>query len=298
MVESENIPYSEAVSMIEQYAFSCFEALRDGKRVSIAEVGTLFYDKEKNIQFEAYRSFNHLRDSFGMEPIHFMPVQRNESRVNKKVVSEKMRPSISSKENKSGKKTLNRSSRILGVLAVGAAMVWFSLNLYIVAPKQYETTSLNPFDSQEIVISKLDSIRNIPTTVESNQEDTLSQPVVSQTVPETTASIESHLAPVESTNNNPVDQNTINKVLPEKTASHESIKTDLHHFVIAGVFKIRSNALGLVDHLRQSGFPEASITDANDRAYVSYRSFATNPEALRMTDSLKGQNLEGWVWMH
>ena len=95
LAKSESIPYTEATQKIESFTNSCFEILENGKKVNITDVGTLFYDKEKNIQFEVFRNINYLKESFGMESVHFLPIDRNEKVEKKKLPIEKtLRPSI------------------------------------------------------------------------------------------------------------------------------------------------------------------------------------------------------------
>ena len=55
IVESEDISFSEATQLIDSFTLGCFETLDNGKKVNITDIGILFYDKEKNLQFEAFR---------------------------------------------------------------------------------------------------------------------------------------------------------------------------------------------------------------------------------------------------
>ena len=275
LVKSENIPYTEATQRIESFTTSCFETLENGRKINITEVGTLFYDKEKNIQFETFRNINHLKDSFGMESVHFLPINRDEKVDKKKLSIEKtIRPSLPSENEKRTKIHLNNVKRFIGAVVIVAAIVWFSLNLYLVAPKHYESTSLNPFDSQNIVLSKTDSIRNIPSDkVTRNTIEKVETLAVAAVPAETTASTDV---------NHDVD----------------NTKNIDKHYLIAGVFKIKENAQSMFLHLQQLGFTNARIIEANNRSYVSYEEFTLQNEALTLADSLHRENLEGWIWRH
>jgi hypothetical protein len=48
---------------------------RDG-RLELAQLGTFFLDAERNLQFEADRHVNHLKDAFGLRPVTAVPVVR------------------------------------------------------------------------------------------------------------------------------------------------------------------------------------------------------------------------------
>src|SRR5205085_10633746 len=150
IVKTENIAYPEATRLIETFTVQCFENLDNGKKVNIAEVGLLYFDKEKNLQFEAFKKFTHLKDSFGMEPVHFLPVVREVKTESKKPIPEKvLRPSIPQPIDVREKVIVaKKGKRYIGVAIIGAALFWVGLNIYLVTPKKYESTSLSPFDSQ------------------------------------------------------------------------------------------------------------------------------------------------------
>ena len=68
--------------------------MNDGKKVYFNTIGTLFFDKEHNIQFEAARNSNHLKDSFGMDALQLTPISReNEPTLKPKPVLAEIRPS-------------------------------------------------------------------------------------------------------------------------------------------------------------------------------------------------------------
>jgi hypothetical protein len=298
IVTSENILYSEAVKLIESFVLSCFETLDDGKKVSISEVGTLFFDKEKNIQFESFRNSNHLRDSFGMQPVQLIPVSRD-NEIEKNVrIKPAIRPSIKIREPKPSRQYVKKGGRIIGVIAVGAAIVWFSLNLYLVAPKKYEATSLNPFDSQ-LVMNHNDSVRNSPPPAEIKSTDTTA-------AQQNTDAIQKDSTPEVALNqpaeNTPPPVEEKKTVVPQVTNKQPEITTISNetgkNYVVAGVFKIRENALTLAAQLQQNGYPEASVIDANHMTYVAFRSFSSGEDAVKLAESLHEKNLDGWVWKH
>ncbi len=296
IVESEKITYKDAIRHIDTFTTFCFENLDNGKKVSIDEVGSLYYDKERNIQFEAYRNFNHLKDSFGMEPIHFLPIQRDEVAEKKKQVH-KIRPSI--KKERKENPINNKSKRYIGIAIAASAIVLFSINLYFMAPKNYEATSLNPFDTQETIISQIDSIRNMPAPV-IIPNDSESE-IINNDTQTVTASIEEPEKEVV-VNTPPenipptVKSKPVEIISPPVTVKNTTSTGT--HYVIAGVFKIRDNAESLVVQLRQRGFSDATIVEANRMNYVSYGRYTSWTQASSAVDSIKRQNLDGWVWRH
>jgi len=294
LVETEGISYSTANSLLEEFTFECIQNLEQGKKVNIEEVGTLYFDHEKNIQFEAYRNINHRKDSFGMEPVHIIPVQRDLPEEKRKTLP-KLKPV---RVTKSSTRTLisSKGKRYIGVAAAIAAIVWFSASLYIIAPKKYEATSLNPFDSQSLIttepakdseaalISSGEPITAVDTNLAQKDSSLIADNVTVQ--PET-------VSPVI------VKPETIAPAQIPQTITPEPISiTGAKHYIIAGVFKIRENALATLGRLQSLGFKNAQIIEANGKNYVSYEGFSTTSEATALIDSLHRSNMEGWIWKH
>ena len=71
-------------------------------------------------------------------------------------------------------------------------------------------------------------------------------------------------------------------VVPEKpeVVNPAPTSADLHHFVIAGVFKIHENALSQLDQLQKLVFKNAAVTEANNRWYVYYQGFEKRSDAI------------------
>lgn len=265
LVTIENVTYEEAIRQIDRFVTDCLDRLDQGRRVFLHNIGTLYYDAERNIQFEASRSVNYLIDSFGLQPVHFSPVQKT-TESPKAIPAD--RPSVPSTSMRSKAK---RARNILGVVGITAAIAWFSFNLYLVSPKKYQSTSLATYDSQSFIPKK---------------DTTVVQTVVPQpSVPETV-----YVASVPPEQSEPLKtENT-----ETKTAEVITPATGFSFHVISGVFRIRENAEAQLQSLRQRGFGDAVIIEANGRNYVAYGSFSTNQQAITMADSLRSDS--AWIW--
>jgi hypothetical protein len=274
LVSYENITYTNAVKKIEEFVNNCREEMSSGKKIYIHDVGQLFYDKEKNVQFEAAKNSNHLRDSFGFEPVHFIPIQREVS----KVLKNNSRPSIPPL-----RKLPVRISK--GLILISAAIVWFAFNLYILVPKNYNASSLNPFEAQpaKTEIKKADnkSLQTEPAKIETVYVASVNplSPSEEKEIPEELKVTESP----EIRNDNPAFD------LP-------SSGSDRHFFVVAGVFRIHENAENLLHELKEQGFANARIIKANRRSYVAYDGFDTKGLAASAADNLGKKDFPGWVW--
>jgi nucleoid DNA-binding protein len=302
LVESKNIQYAEALHLINSFAESCIEALENGKQVNVNEVGTLFYDKEKNIQFEAFRNITHRKESFGLEAVNFILVQRGEkTETTKSVLENGIRPSVH-EGRESFKQKILQNKGYIGAVFVGAAMVWLSLNLFLSAPKNYESTSLNPFDSQETIISKTDSLRNIPSTIQNGESYKNDNPNIVVVPSVETTSVVSSNPEIQKNNSEPLETASIKPIVeppPVIVEKKNTIsRTGNNYYAIAGVFKIKENAINLVNTLQQQGFADAALIEVGGRSYVAYESVTTPSDAISMVDSLRKKNLESWIWKH
>ena len=283
LVEFEHISYQQALIQIEKFVSNCMSEMNSGKKVFLNTVGTLYFDKEYNIQFDTARNSNHLKDSFGMDALQLIPINRENDPIAKPRLVSEIRKSKQQPRTISPR--LKKSGTLIGIVAVAATALWFSFNLYLVNPKSYESASLSPFDSQSIL--KIKDTSTLPSTIK--QEE----PAKTETVYVATAKPETKTDSVV----------TASATTPELVVSEEkvsivppSVVTDIHHFVIAGVFKIHENALSQLDQLQKMGFKNSSISKANNRWYVYYQGFENRSDAIALNDSLKNSDLQGWVW--
>lgn len=281
LVEYEHLSYQQALLQIEAFVNSCLSEMNSGKKVFLNNIGTLYFDREHNIQFEASRNSNHLKDSFGMDSLQLIPVNRDNDVIPKqKPILKDIRPSQPAKRSISPR--IKKGSKMIGIVAIAGAALWFSVNLYLVNPKKYDSASLSPFDSESVLKIK-DTSTLPPTTLKTESPAKVETVYVSSTPP---------VAPRIQPDTTSVALTTPSKPII-KTAPTIS---NLHHYVIAGVFKIHENALSFVDQLQKQGFGAASIVEANNRWYVYYQGFENRNEAIALNDSLKKSNLQGWVW--
>src|ERR1035438_4410420 len=62
LVAAEGLNYNEALKIIDKYVQTSEKILNEGRKLSLEKVGNLFYDIEKNLQFEPDNSINYLMD--------------------------------------------------------------------------------------------------------------------------------------------------------------------------------------------------------------------------------------------
>ena len=100
IAKAENISYFESKQKVESFVEKCFIALNDGKKINFQKVGILFFDDEKNIQFEADISQNYLGESYGMTSFISPPIRRETNRhlIEKRFIDRKQKPQTQPKE--------------------------------------------------------------------------------------------------------------------------------------------------------------------------------------------------------
>jgi len=70
----EKISFSDAMQTIERYVERCFMELEAGRKITVTDIGQLYYDGEKNIQFSPDETSLHRLDSFGFTSLRSVPI--------------------------------------------------------------------------------------------------------------------------------------------------------------------------------------------------------------------------------
>ncbi len=78
IAQREVMSYSESVRVINEFVDLARQNMDEGKRLKIENVGVLFIDKQKNLQFLPDQHVNYLIDSFGLSPVHAPVIKKIE----------------------------------------------------------------------------------------------------------------------------------------------------------------------------------------------------------------------------
>src|SRR6185295_2895178 len=71
-----NTNYTEALKHIDHFVHQTNSQLKEGKKVRIEDVGTLYWDVERNIQFEPATK-NYLLEAFGLVQFQSPAIKRD-----------------------------------------------------------------------------------------------------------------------------------------------------------------------------------------------------------------------------
>lgn len=285
IAEKQSLPMADAQQLLMQFKDDCFIRLNEEGRVEIERVGVLFFDKEKNIQFQQ-ASTNFLKDSFGlasigMEKIAPLPTKIKEKEkeivriATPKVAAIPARKVVATPAEKSRK----RYGQLIPLLMLPilAAGIYFGTRNEI-AYDQLNVANLNPFDSA-IVPDYLPRNEADFVLTWGEIDEEISEPIETAQVEEEAVKVELILPKIDSTFTKPIE-----------------LVTEKNYHVIAGCFSVKENAENLVKEWSQNG-NQSSIVDKKGSLYrVAIQSFETRDKANDfLFATKKSEGISLWI---
>lgn len=278
IVITESTNYSQALKYISYFVEDTTSSLKKGNKIKIDEVGILFLDVERNIQFEPDASTNHLLDAFGLSRFQSPAIKRENisQRIEKGFKDRDAIPAERKKIN------VKRYVALAIALPLVFGMIWIPLKTDLL--KKIKYSDINPFSRKEIVkpvvkapLPDTTAKVNISPTVETNSIDTLSTQTEVQ--PPVTAEVE------------PVKADTTH------VAPHNEINVNYKFHLVAGCFQIEENAVKFVKTLQEQNLNAAIIGKNNNGLFVvSCGDFATRKEANDQLDNLRKLQPNAWLY--
>lgn len=285
IVTTEKTTYPEALKYISHFTSSTTAQLKKGGKVTIEEVGSLYLDTERNIQFEPDTT-NYLLDAFGLTQFQSPAIKRDT--ISKRIEKEfKDRGPVPVE-----KKKVNIKRYV--ALAIAAplifGMAWLSVKTDILKDINY--SSLNPFALNEAAKSaekaaiKATEFKaedsNVPTTA-LVAKDTTKQLQLSTSQPVTAELMDNKAVGIVKADST--------KVIVAKAP----INTDFKFHLITGCFQIPENAERFVSTLQNQNISASIIGKRNGLHVVSAGNFATREEAVAQLAQLKKSQPEAWL---
>lgn len=270
-----NTDYLQALKYIDQFVTETNLKLKSGKKVTIEDVGILYWDVERNIQFEPHPK-NYLLDSFGMSQFQSPAIKRDAlvKRIEKQL-KDREPEALPAK-----RKTIKRVIVAAVAVPLIAALIWIPLQTDLFT--KAEKANLNPFPAknkkQEIVHEPATTIAETSSDNDNSKTSSVTPIVTEPSQPDTKTSIE------------PVKADTTRVELGKKVE-------DYKFHVVAGCFQIEHNAIKYIETLREQNI-DASIIGQNDKGLyvVSCGNFATRQGATSMLNDLRNQQQTVWLY--
>ena len=285
IVQKAGKTFDEANRIISVFVDESNNVLKQGNKILLEKLGTIYNDLERNVQFDPDKSANFLIESFGLSTFQSLPVKRDA--INKPIVEFIDKPPIAQerKRKKAG------AYIVTGVaIAAIALLIWLPLKTDVLKDVNY--SNLNPFAEKvlPLYVERTDAMKEIKVE-DFKVAGKLS--VINDAVAVT------EIAFVDNSNSKLIVrlQEEV-KVRADKTQVNNSfIKNTSEKFhVVSGCFRIQSNAKNYLAQLRAKNIDANIIGKNKDGLYVvSCGDFRTSDDAYRELERIRGLNVQAWM---
>ena len=287
--KTENTDYPQALKYIDHFVEHTNAHLKKGEKITISEVGKLFLDVEKNIQFEPDATSNHLLDAFGLAQFQSPAIKRDtlSKRIEKEFIDRKAIPSEKKKIN------IKRYVALAIAMPLIFGMIWIPLKTDLL--KNINYANFNPFASKEKPkYSPSEKVNAIELTA----TDFESKPLVDSTSSKDQTIYLTENAVV------PITAHAFSDLVEPVRADSTSVKintsmVDVHtgYHLVAGCFQVYQNAIHFVELLRQENLNAVIIGKNNKNMYVvSCGDFTTYEVAAKELQKIRKVRPNTWVY--
>jgi len=285
-----HLNYNDSFSQIDLFTGNLKSELNAGRKVELPKIGSFHLDLEKNICFEQNRYFNFLLNAYGLENVQFVPTQKVQEQVEEKteisaptieietqIVAIEI-PIIELNTPKKSRKIIKYVAAAACFLPIAFYSFWIPVKTDVLNSGVISINDFNPFYKTEKGFyspNKLDleSIKfedvNYTATPNSKLESTEIEPTEKVNTSENTSYYSSSL----------------NKKSSSKRQNFE---------YIVGCFSSNSNAVNLVNSLKNQGF-DASIISGGNLTRVSIGSASNTKELDSLIQLSHSKGYQGWI---
>lgn len=266
---AEQISYTDAVAKIQRYVLSIKDKIAQGNRVELQSIGAFFTSVENTLQFEPLETINYLIESFGLssfvspqivrEPE--IVIQREMYKEEVEAIEEKT-PVIFTPEKRSDRPYLQYAA---------AAAIFIGV--------------VSLFGLKHISDKNIEHNQNL--LVQANQE-------IENKIQEATFEIAN---PLPAINLNIVKENSETPLLAPAVEKENETSNVAKFHIIAGAYRIPSNAERKVNELTSKGF-KAHLIGVNKYGLhqVAYASYANRNDAIQALRRIKNEETSK-AWM-
>jgi uncharacterized protein YheU (UPF0270 family) len=324
--------YGAAEQFLQEKVKEWQERLKQGERVVIDNIGQLYLDAERNINFEQDRFFNLMLESYGLtqvrfvseadvqlaQELHLTELETKEeapaisimeaAEISDTEILEKENAPILSLSEKNHNRKLWKYVAAAALLPFAFYTYWIPVETRVLESGMISFNDFNPtyqagngvYQQKSIVFSTLSSEKEI-----SLQESIAKLPEGTDVfyykydentmIPVKTEKKELELSEIKSA---PVEINSaIEESKPTKVATPETpkLKTAYKNFhYITGCFSDRANAEAMVAKLKERGLDGQILDVKNGMTRVSAGSAASEAEFARMQSKVLAVGYKGW----
>ena len=302
IAEKNEVPEDEARRVLAMFVSDCFNSLKQGKKVVLNNIGTLYNDWAGDLVFEQDKVVNYNADAFGLYDFTPEPVLRSKTKEEIKAEIEQQQKDKNTpvtvdekavhehdKEDNEGNKDDDFDDEddrrggwlwvLLGFLLL--AGVGYGLHYFKIVDfnKWFEKEQPAEYVPWTIVLPETKT-RNAAIPVPQEQvDDTLAEPQQPVVVQE----------PEQEPEQKPEPE-------PERKPEPVAVNSDANIRIIAGCFAQEDNAARLTNTLKDKGYSGAFYEMRSKMWYVSFGRYATDEEATAALREIR-KNTEYKAWI-
>ncbi len=293
LVATQQLSYQEALGKINEFAASSTSTLYTGKKLVLSNIGILFHDIEKNIQFQPDAAINYLLDSFGLCSIQSPAIKRDGfvTRLEKEPKDRDVLPA-------EVKRKLNIKRYVVLTLAAAVIFtgIWIPLRTDLLKGVNY--ANLNPFANKE------KSVYTEKSFTAPLIKPLLSQPIqpiapgidTSNAQPLAAAKKDTTPVVVKLKQEAAAESTAVSTTVSEKVKNETvNVTTGEKYSIIGGCFAIPENADHYVAKLRTEGVDAFILKTNSSLRHVSYGSYASYAQAIEALAKARTTNKDAWM---
>ncbi|MBN8702303.1 MAG: SPOR domain-containing protein [Bacteroidetes bacterium] len=288
----QGIVFSEAGKIIENCVQYYLRELALGNKIVIENVGTLFYDVEKNLQFEPSKEINHLTAAFGLSPVQSAAIRRD-GHVHRIEKQFKDRiPSVS--ELPKRKLNIRKYVGLAILIPAVVSLIWVPYKTEMF--KNINYSSLNPFANKELSLytQRISDLSDKLTTLTTTDNNSVNSATVENSLLKLSDGVS---IPVKLEQKPVVADTQIAEADTTKVVVNTISSVSGNYHVIAGCFKVLENAQKFVSQLSSKNLDAKIIGQNADGLHmVSIGDFSSKENAFAQISSARQLNQDVWLW--
>lgn len=288
---SRHCSFDEAMQLISRFAEECMQRLRDGKKAELKNIGVLFYDIEKNLQFEPDTTVNYLVESFGLAAFQSMPVKRD-------TITERREPKTVETKRPEQKDLRRARTRRLVAATLAAPLLLLAIWVPIRTDgfkKNVSMATLNPFATPEKALYTSADI-SLPKT-DRTTFVVAPETFVADSNGYAQLTLTENSVPVVVRVHEPESTKVVQKKVVQKKKHVAAQPSEGVYYVIGGCFSVPANADNFLRSLENKGYNAELLvnTAKSNLLHVSYGSSLNKEEAEALLSRVKAQDPAAWM---
>lgn len=299
MSEKNDIPEEEARRLLAMFVSDSFNSLKEGKKVTLPNVGKLSYDWAGDLVFEQEPTFNYNADAFGLCDFSPEPVLRSKTKdeikeeIEKQQKDKNMPVTVDEKavhehdtyddddDDRPRRSWLWVLLAVLLLAGIGFGLHYFKIVDFSQWFKPKRPTATEPL---HVTLPSYSVDWDAMTGFVERQEPVI-EPIATDTVAQ----------PVEQV---PVEEPTVvePEVVEPKVTEPVVEIPEANIRIVAGCFGQEENAARLANTLKEQGYSSAFYELRGSKWFVSFGSYATDEEATAALREIRA-NTEYKAWI-